>query len=72
MGWLRHGHECETVVVQAHKGFLIFHCALSDFLRTYHNVPHMVTKRTPAEVIFGQAPHTHLSMVLPNITEHIR
>ena len=37
-----------------------FSMVLSDFLRTYQNVPHTVTKRTPAQVIFGRAPRTHL------------
>ncbi|KAL5479489.1 hypothetical protein EMCRGX_G023016, partial [Ephydatia muelleri] len=48
------------------KGFR-FSRALSEFLRTYRNVPHTVTKRTPAEIIFGRALRTHLSMVLPNM-----
>ena len=49
-----------------------FSMVLSDFLRTYRNVPHTVTKRTPAQVIFGRAPRTHLSMVLPNMSERVR
>eukprot|EP00731_Ephydatia_muelleri_P009464 Em0005g50a len=49
-----------------------FSMVLSDFLRTYRNVPHTVTKRTPAHVIFGRAPRTHLSMVLPNMSERVR
>eukprot|EP00731_Ephydatia_muelleri_P005994 Em0003g242a len=53
------------------KGFR-FSRALSEFLRTYRNVPHTVTKRTPAEIIFGRALRTHLSMVLPNMTERVK
>ena len=37
---------------------------LAAFLRTYRNVPHTSTGRTPAEIIFGRIPHTHLSMVV--------
>ena len=39
--------------------------ALAAFLRTYRNVPHTSTGKTPAEIIFGRVPRTHLSMVVP-------
>ena len=47
-------------------------CAVSDFLRTYRNVPHTSTNRTPAEIIFGCVPRTHLSMVVPSMTERLK
>ena len=53
------------------KGFK-FSRAISEFLKTYRNVPHTVTKRTPAEINFGRALCTHLSMVLPNMTEWVK
>ena len=43
-----------------------------NFLCTYRNVPHTVTGRSPAEIIFGRAPRTHLSMVLPNTAERLK
>ena len=46
--------------------------AISDFLRTYRNVPHMSTGRTPAEVIFKHLPRTHLSMIVPDMTERLK
>ena len=42
------------------KGFK-FSRTISEFLRTYRNVPHTVTKQTPAEIIFGRALRTHWS-----------
>lgn len=45
---------------------------LVNFLCTYRNVPHTVTSRSPAEIIFGRAPHTRLSMVLPNTAERLK
>ena len=47
-------------------------CAVSDFLRTYRNVPHTSTNRTPAEIIFRREPRTHLSMVVPSMTERLK
>ena len=49
-----------------------FSAMLSDFLRTYRNVPHTETRRSPAELVFGRAPRTHLSMVLPNTGERLK
>ena len=40
--------------------------ALAAFLRTYRNVPHTSTGKTPAEIIFGRIPRTDLSMVVPS------
>ena len=48
------------------------HQALASFLRTYRNVPHTSTGRTPAEIIFGQSPRTHLAMVVPNVATQSR
>ena len=45
---------------------------LADFLCTYRNVPHTSTGCTPAELLFGRAPRTHLSMVLPNVSERVK
>ena len=49
-----------------------FRVSLSEFLRTYQNVPHTGTNRTPAEIIFGRALRTHISMVLPNMGERMK
>ena len=35
-------------------------------------MPHTVTGRSPAEIIFGRAPRTHLFMVLPNTAERLK
>ena len=45
---------------------------LAAFLRTYRNVPHTSTGKTPAEIIFGRTPHTHLSMVVPSMVDRMR
>ena len=47
-------------------------CALSDFPRMYRNVPHSSMNRTPAEYIFSCIPPTHLSMVTPSMSEHLK
>ena len=49
-----------------------FSTVLSDFLRTYCNVPHTEAGRSPAELVFDSAPYTHLSMVLPNTSERLK
>ena len=46
--------------------------ALSEFLRTYRNVPHSTTGRSPAQIIFGRALRTRLSFVLPCMSERVR
>ena len=47
------------------------HPWLANFLRTYQNVPHTSTGHSPAEMIFGRMPHTHLSMLLPSTSERV-
>lgn len=54
------------------KGGNSFTSMLSDFLRTYRNVPHTTTGRSPAELIFGRALRTHISMVLPNTADRVK
>ena len=49
-----------------------FGVSMSEFLRTYRNVPHTGTNQTPAEIIIGRAPRTHISMVLPNMGERMK
>ena len=46
--------------------------ALSEFLRTYRNVPHSTTGRSPAQILFGRALRTRLSFVLPCMSERVR
>ena len=46
--------------------------ALAAFLRTYRNVPHTSTGKTPAEIIFGRVPRTHLSMVVPSMVDQMK
>ena len=45
---------------------------LADFLCTYRNVPHTSIGCSPAELLFGRSPCTHLSMVLPNVSERVK
>ena len=54
------------------KGGSSFLSILSDFLRTYRNVPHTTTGRTPAELLFGRALRTHISIVLPNTADRVK
>jgi len=44
---------------------------LADLLCTYRNVPHTSTGYTLADLLFDRAPCTHLSMVLPNVSERV-
>ena len=46
--------------------------ALSEFLRTYRNVPHSTTGRSPAQILFGRALRTRLSFVLPCMSKRVR
>eukprot|EP00731_Ephydatia_muelleri_P032647 Em0024g191a len=46
--------------------------SLSEFLRTYRNVPHSTTGRSPAQIVFGRALRTRLSFVLPCMSERVR
>ena len=41
-------------------------------MRTYQNVPHTSTGHSPAELIFGRMPRTHLSMLLPSTAERVK
>ena len=49
-----------------------FTSSLANFLRTYRNVPHTSTGHSPAELIFGRMPRTHLSMLLPSTAERVK
>ena len=59
--WLRKQGPCSSFI-----------SSLVNFLRTYHNVPHTTTGHSPAELIFGWMPHTHLSMLLPSMAERVK
>lgn len=48
------------------------HKALATFLRTYRKIPHTSTGKTPAEIVFGRAPRTHLWMVVPSLAEWVK
>ena len=48
------------------------HQELSDFLRTYRNVPHTTTNQAPAHLVLAQAPRTHLAMILPNVANWVK
>ena len=41
--------------------------SITEFLRTYRNVPHTGTSKSPSEIIFGRSVRTRISMVLPNM-----
>ena len=47
----------------------IVHQEPSDFLQTYHNVPHSTTNLAPAHPM---PPRTHLAMTLPNIANQVK
>lgn len=53
-------------------GGVRFGVALSEFLRTYRNVPHSTTGRSPAQIVFGRALCTRLSFVLPCMSERVK
>ena len=40
---------------------------VTTFLRTYHNITHTTTSKTPAELILKQVSRTRLSLTSPNI-----
>ena len=44
---------------------------ISKFLASYHNTPHSVTGRTPAEILLGRSPRTRLSLVHPCLSDHL-
>ena len=59
--WLRKQVSCSS-----------FTSSLANFLRAYRNVPHTSTGHSPAELIFGRMPRTHLSMLLPSTAERVK
>ena len=59
--WLRKQASCPSI-----------NSNLADFLFTYRNVPHTTTGHSPAELIFGGMPRTHLSMLLPSTAERVK
>ena len=44
---------------------------LSSFLFSYRNTPHTVTGQTPAELFLKRTPHTRLSLLHPNLAQHV-
>ena len=48
------------------------HRSISDFLRTYRNVPHTTTGTAPVHLVLAQAPRTHLSMTLPSVCQRVK
>lgn len=44
---------------------------LARFLMAYRNTPHTTTGRSPAELFLKRQPRTRLSMVKPNLAEHV-
>ena len=52
--------------------YLSINSNLAEFLFTYRNVPHTTTGHSPAELIFGRMPRTHLSMLLPSTAERVK
>ena len=47
-------------------------CSVSTFLRTYRNVPHTVTNKSPADLILVQAQRTRLSLTSPNVFQRVK
>ena len=44
---------------------------LSNFLLTYRNTPHSLTRQTPAELYLKREPHTRLSMLKLNLAKDV-
>ncbi|KAK3739921.1 hypothetical protein QZH41_004932 [Actinostola sp. cb2023] len=44
---------------------------LSSFLFSYRNTPHTVTDQTPAELFLKRKPRTRLSLLQPNLAQHV-
>ena len=44
---------------------------LSSFLFSYRNTPHTVTGQTPAELFLKRTPRTRLSLLHPNLAQHV-
>ena len=45
---------------------------LSRFLFHYRNTPHTTTGSSPAELLLGRCPRSHLTLLKPNISTHVR
>lgn len=45
---------------------------LSRFLFKYRNTPHTTTGTTPAELLMGWTPRTHLSLIYPNLASKVQ
>ena len=48
------------------------HAKLQRFLFQYRNTPHTTTGLTPSELFLGRDVRTRLSMLRPEVSEHIR
>ncbi|KAF2900761.1 hypothetical protein ILUMI_05426, partial [Ignelater luminosus] len=44
---------------------------IDNYLMVYRNTPHTVTGRTPAEMFLGRRHRTRLSILQPNLAEHV-
>ncbi|KAF2880629.1 hypothetical protein ILUMI_25548, partial [Ignelater luminosus] len=44
---------------------------IDNYLMVYRNIPHTVTGRIPAEMFLGLRPRTRLSILQPNLAEHV-
>ena len=44
---------------------------LSSFLFSYRNAPHTVTGQNPAELFLKRTPRTRLSLLHPNLAQHV-
>ena len=58
--------------LQKQVSYLSINYNLAELLFTYRNVPHTTTGHSPAELIFGCMPRTHLSMLLPSTVERVK
>ena len=45
---------------------------LARFLFHYRNTPHATTGLTPAELLLGRKPRTHLDLIHPDIAAHVQ
>ena len=44
---------------------------IAKFLASYRNTPHLITGRTPAEVLLGCSHRTHLSLIHPCMSQRM-
>ncbi|KAK3744267.1 hypothetical protein QZH41_019938, partial [Actinostola sp. cb2023] len=56
---------------QVDKGQTTQQQRLSSFLFSYRNTPHTVTDQTPAELFLKRKPRTRLSLLQPNLAQHV-